>query len=105
MSQIAKGEWTPASNVVDLKKIDPKRFSLLSFNEIKLGSERRFIVKGLIPHAGLTVIWGPPKSGKSFWTFDLAMHIALGWAYRGRRGRYLSQQLFHFSQVVLVAWV
>ena len=31
------------------------------------------------------MIWGPPKCGKSFWTFDLAMHIALDWEYRGRR--------------------
>ena len=28
---------------------------------------------------------GPPKSGKSFWIFDVGMHIALGWEYRGRR--------------------
>jgi hypothetical protein len=34
---------------------------------------------------GLVVAWGPPKCGKSFWTFDLAMHVALGWEYRGRR--------------------
>jgi hypothetical protein len=30
-------------------------------------------------------VWGPPKSGKSFWTFDLVMHVALNWPYRGRR--------------------
>ena len=34
---------------------------------------------------GLVVVWGPPKCGKSFWMFDLSMHIALGWGYRGRR--------------------
>ena len=34
---------------------------------------------------GLSVIWGPPKSGKSFWAFDLVMRVALGWEYRGRR--------------------
>jgi len=42
-------------------------------------------VKGLIPRTGLIVIWGPPKCGKSFWTFTLMMHVALGWEYRGRR--------------------
>lgn len=31
------------------------------------------------------MIWGPPKCGKSFWIFDLAMHVALGWQYRDRR--------------------
>ena len=33
------------------------------------------------------MVWGPPKCGKSFWAFDLAMHVALGWSYRGRRVR------------------
>ena len=31
------------------------------------------------------MIWGPPKCGKSFWTFDLVMHVALGRSYRDRR--------------------
>jgi uncharacterized protein YjiS (DUF1127 family) len=44
-----------------------------------------YLVKGLIPRVGLVVAWGAPKCGKSFWTFDLTLHIALGWEYRGRR--------------------
>ena len=63
----------------------PPRFSLVPFNEAKISDGPRYLVKGLIPHTGLVVIWGPPKCGKSFWTFDLAMHVALGWEYRGRR--------------------
>jgi RecA-family ATPase len=43
------------------------------------------LVKGIIPREGLIVAWGPPKCGKSFWIFDLAMHVALGWQYRDRR--------------------
>jgi hypothetical protein len=31
------------------------------------------------PRVGLILVWGPPKCGKSFWTFDTVMHIALGW--------------------------
>jgi AAA domain len=42
-------------------------------------------VKNLIPCNGLIVVWGPPKCGKSFWVSDLALHVALGWQYRGRR--------------------
>jgi hypothetical protein len=61
------------------------RIKLVPFDEISVDTCRPYLVKGLIPRSGLAVIWGPPKSGKSFWTFDLVMHIALGWNYRGRR--------------------
>lgn len=61
------------------------RIRLVPFKDIKLGTERRYLVKGLIPRTGLVIVWGPPKCGKSFWTFDLVMHVALGWEYRGRR--------------------
>ena len=57
----------------------------MPFNSISLTTDRRYLVKGIIPYPGLSVIWGPPKSGKSFWTLDLAMHVALGREYRGRR--------------------
>jgi AAA domain len=61
------------------------RFRLRAFNNIMVGSERVYLVKGIIPRTGLVVVWGPPKCGKSFWTFDMVMHPALAWDYRGRR--------------------
>src|SRR5947209_12073769 len=63
----------------------PRRFQLRRFDELKPGTERTYLVKGLIPRVGLVVAWGPPKCGKSFWAFDLAMHVALGREYRCRR--------------------
>jgi AAA domain len=63
------------------------RFKLQPFDEIAVGTDGVYLVKGIIPRTGLTVAWGPPKCGKSFWAFDLVMHIALGWEYRGRRVR------------------
>jgi RecA-family ATPase len=64
---------------------DQSRIHLIAFDDINLGTERRYLVKGLIPRTGLIVVWGPPKSGKSFVVFDLVMHIALDWRYRGHR--------------------
>jgi AAA domain len=61
------------------------RFKLRRFDELKIGTERTYLVKGLIPRSGLMVVWGPPKCGKSFWAFDLVLHVALGREYRGRR--------------------
>jgi len=62
-----------------------RRFPLIPFNQLIIGTSSSYLVKGLIPRVGIAVVWGPPKCGKSFWTFDLAMHSALGRDYRGRR--------------------
>jgi hypothetical protein len=62
-----------------------RRFKLVPFNTLTVGSDIVYLVKGLIPRTGLVVVWGPPKCGKSFWVFDLVMHPALGWVYRGRK--------------------
>jgi len=47
------------------------RFQLVHFREIRLETTAAYLVRGIIPREGLIVIWGPPKCGKSFWTFDL----------------------------------
>lgn len=70
---------------VQFEPVRKPRIYLVPFDQIKLGTERRYLVKGLIPRVGLTIVWGPPKSGKSFWVFDLVMHVALCREYRGRR--------------------
>jgi hypothetical protein len=61
------------------------RFKLVSFNDLTVGSRAVYLVKGIIPKAGLVVIWGPPKCGKSYWIFTVMLHVALGREYRGRR--------------------
>src|SRR5262249_48764933 len=69
------------------EEVREPQFKLIRFHEIRARDIKPYLVKGLIPRIGLTVIWGPPKCGKSFWTFDLMMHVALGREYRGRRVR------------------
>jgi hypothetical protein len=58
------------------------RFKLTRFDEIPYSIDDDDLVEGLLPSTGVAVIWGAPKSGKSFWALDLSMHIALGWKYR-----------------------
>src|SRR5262245_33606033 len=70
---------------VDVKHPQKCRIKLVPFDQIKLGTEARYLVKDIVPRDGLVVAWGPPKCGTSFWIFDLAMHVALGWQYRDRR--------------------
>ena len=62
-----------------------RSFTLKPFDTIKLSTAPNYLVKGVLPRAGLAVVWGPPKCGKSFWTYDLMMHVVLGQEYRGRR--------------------
>jgi hypothetical protein len=64
-----------------------RRFELTPFDKIKIDTTPAHLVKGIIPRVGLCVVWGPPKCGKSFLVFDLMMHVALGWKYRGRHVR------------------
>ena len=61
------------------------RFLITPFGSIKPDITAQYLVKGLLQDSGLAVSWGAPKCGKSFWTFDLLMHVALDRPYRGRR--------------------
>ena len=80
--------WDTAEKCEVVEPKEPsRRFKLVPFDQITLSSAPSYLVKGLIPRNGLVVIWGAPKCGKSFWAFDVAAHIALGWAYRGRKVR------------------
>jgi hypothetical protein len=64
---------------------EPPRFKLTPFHELRPGNVLPYVVKDVIPARGLVLIWGPPKEGKTFWTFNLMMHVALGWPFRGHR--------------------
>ena len=61
------------------------KFRLVRFSNVKFETSGAYLVKGLLPASGLIIVWGPPKCGKSFWSMDLGLHIALGWDYRGLR--------------------
>jgi RecA-family ATPase len=62
-----------------------ERFPLVRFADINTSAHSAYTVKGLLPRTGLAVIYGPPKCGKSFLAFDMLLHVALGWEYRGKR--------------------
>jgi len=87
---VSKGNGSPTTlevipgGALTARKTE-SRIKLIPFDKIKLGTEPRYLVKGIIPRESLAVVWGPPKCGKSFWTFDVAMHVALNWSYRERR--------------------
>jgi AAA domain len=72
-----------AASVADF--MPPPRFPVQRFDAIKPDERSGYVIKGLFPREGVVVVWGAPKSGKSFWVFDALMHVALNWEYRGQR--------------------
>lgn len=66
-------------------KANDTRFKLIPFESLMPGADPEYLIKDLFPCGGLIVVWGPPKCGKSFWTMDATLHVALGWEYRGRK--------------------
>src|ERR1700730_7965151 len=64
---------------------EQNRFELIPFDKIAFDTAPAYLVKGIVPRVGLCVFWGPPKCGKSFLVFDMLMHVALDWKYRGNR--------------------
>jgi hypothetical protein len=63
------------------------RFVLIPFDSVQIETTPAYRVKGILPRFGLCIVWGPPKCGKSFLVFDMVMHVALGWKYRGKKVR------------------
>lgn len=63
------------------------KFEMVPFHQIKLSRRARMLVKGFLPENAMCLIWGRPKCGKSFFAVDIALHLALGWEYRGRKVR------------------
>src|ERR1700704_4711316 len=61
------------------------RFQLVPFGQLRPSKAPAYLINGLIPRVGLTVVWGSPKSGKSFVISDLMMSVALGWEFRERK--------------------
>jgi hypothetical protein len=70
----------------DQKRLEElsKRIELVHFSDIKLNTECRHLVYHMVPRRGLVIVWGPPKCGKSFWVYDLMMHVSRGLRYHGR---------------------
>lgn len=50
---------------------------------VNLNSE--YLIKGVINYGDYVVVYGPSGDGKTFFTIDLALHIASGTPWRGKR--------------------
>jgi len=69
----------------DPKPDVPTVYRLLSGAQVMNQPRIKWLVKGLIPSKGLGAIYGAPRSGKTFLLLDLAMAIATGADWFGRK--------------------
>lgn len=63
----------------------PLRFTVQQAGTFSRGKAPAWLIKGVLPHAELIVLFGESGSGKTFLTLDLSMSVARGVDWRGRR--------------------
>jgi len=61
--------------------------AVMTFADIKPRLESNSLVKGWLGGGAMSIIYGDSNTGKSFLAIDLALHIALGWEWQGKRIR------------------
>lgn len=61
------------------------RFPTIPAHEFIMGRQPRWIIKGILPHAELGVIFGESASGKSFLALDMLGAILQGIEWRGHK--------------------
>lgn len=71
----------PADNNAPLQS----PFPLLWFRSVEPALDVRDFVQGLLVEGSSAVVYGRSNSGKTFWTTDLALHVAAGLPWRNRR--------------------
>lgn len=64
-----------------------KRIKLHHVSAVAAMPSMRWLVKGVLPRSGVVFLFAQPGSCKTFVALDMAMHVALGSAWCGRRVR------------------
>ena len=63
------------------------RLEPIWFEDIEPPATSAALVKGVLDECGMSVLYGESGAGKTFFTLDLTLHVALGWEWRGNRVR------------------
>jgi AAA domain len=61
------------------------KFNLEPFETIRFEAREEWLVKRILPRQGIVAVYGASQSFKSFLVAHLAMYVALGWDWAGRR--------------------
>jgi len=83
-------DFADSIELPDASPIRRRRFVELSLADLANVTAPRWLVDELLPEKGLAVVYGQPKSCKTFWALDLSLSIANGCDFhdlRTRQGR------------------
>ena len=73
------------SNAVQSKPENSDCFTMISFADTEAVLDGKWLIKGVFPSSGITCTFGHPGTMKSFLMLDMALHVALGWDWLGRK--------------------
>jgi hypothetical protein len=64
---------------------EPPKFKLVDWNDIVFDPNEEWLVEDILPLRGFGLIYGKPRSFKSFTALHLALHVVLGDPWAGKR--------------------
>jgi len=64
---------------------DDDLYDLQWFRDIQQNTDAKDFVQGLLVEQSAAVVYGESNAGKTFWVTDLALHVAAGREWNGRR--------------------
>jgi AAA domain len=81
LDQMPDGYAGPDSGAV---KVQTARFTLEDWNDIDFDPNEEWRVEDILPMRGFGLIYGKPRSFKSFIAMNLALHVVLGLTWAGK---------------------
>lgn len=64
-----------------------RRFQPYTIEQLEILPDVEYLIKKVIDKNGLSVMYGKSNCGKTFTALEMALHIALGWEWRGHKTR------------------
>src|SRR5262245_43642291 len=69
--------------LVPAERNDRDRLKPIPWSDLLRLPKREALIEGLLDCTALSLMFGPSGCGKTFFALDLALHVALGQAWRG----------------------
>jgi RecA/RadA recombinase len=88
LGRLAKGVLPPFIAAKPAGQTAPKgRPAILHLEDVERLPPPEFLIDGLFPAGGLIVVYGPPKSGKTFLVLSACLHLAANKGWFGHKVR------------------